>query len=59
MKLIGADTVEYDVPEFFAHRFAMSLLIEPDLLKADPFKMVLQNHKQMFRTYFEYKIQNL
>ena len=59
MKLIGADTVECDVPEFFAHCFAMSLLIEPDLLKADPFKMVPQNHKQMFRTYFEYKIQNL
>ena len=59
MKLIGADTVEYDVPEFFAHCFAMSLLIEPDLLKADPFKMVPQNHKRMFRTYFEYKIQNL
>ena len=59
MKLIGADKIECDVPEFFAHCFAMSLLIEPDLLKADPFKMVPQNHKQMFRTYFEYKIQNL
>ena len=59
MKLIGADKVECDIPELFAHCFAMSLLIEPDLLKADPFKMVPQNHKQMFRTYFEYKIQNL
>lgn len=59
MKLIGADKIECDVPEFFAHCFAMSLLIEPDLLKADPFKMVPENHKQMFRTYFEYKMQNL
>lgn len=59
MKLIGVDKVECDIPELFAHCFAMSLLIEPDLLKADPFKMVPQNHKQMFRTYFEYKIQNL
>ena len=27
MKLIGADKIECDVPEFFAHCFAMSLLI--------------------------------
>jgi len=59
MKLIGADTVECNIAEFFAHCFAISLLIEPDLLSADPFKMVPMNHKQMFRTYFEYKIQNL
>lgn len=59
MKLIGADKIECDVPEFFAHYFAMSLLIEPNLLIADPYKMVPMNHKQMFRTYFEYKIQNL
>lgn len=59
MKLIGADKVECDVPEFFAHCFAMSLLIEPDLLSADPFKTVPQKHKQMFRTYFQHKIQNL
>lgn len=59
MKLIGADKAECDVPEFFAHCFAMSLLVEPNLLIADPFKMVPMNHKQMFRTYFEYKIQNL
>ena len=55
MRLIGVDKVEYDIPEFFAHCFAMSLLIEPDLLKADPFKMVSQNHKQMFWTYFSAK----
>ena len=55
MKLIGADKIECDVPEFFAHCFAMSLLIEPELLIADPFKMVPQNHKQIFRNYFEYK----
>ena len=57
--LIGVNQDEYDVPEFFAHCFAMSLLIEPDLLNADPFKTVPQNHKQMFRTYFQHKIQNL
>ena len=59
MKLIGADTVECDMSEFFAHCFAMSLLIEPELLSADPLKAVPQNHKQMFRTYFQHKIQNL
>ena len=59
MKLISADKIECDVSEFFAHCFAMSLLIEPELLNADPFEMVPMNHKQIFRTYFEYKIQNL
>lgn len=59
MKLIGADKTKCDVPEFSAHCFAMSLLIEPELLSADPFKAVPQNHKQMFRTYFQHKIQNL
>lgn len=59
MKLIGADKTECDVSEFFAHCFAMSLLIEPELLIADPFKTVPKNHKQMFRTYFQHKIQNL
>lgn len=54
MKLIGADKVECDVPEFFAHCFAMSLLIEPELLSADPFETVPQNHKKMFRRYFEH-----
>ena len=57
MKLIGADKVECDVPEFFAHCFAMSLLIEPDLLSEDPFKTVPQNHKQMFQVYFKKKLQ--
>ena len=52
MKLIGVDAVECDIPEFFAHCFAMSLLIEPELLITDPFKMVPINHKQMFRDYF-------
>ena len=59
MKLIGVDKVECDIPEFFAHCFAMSLLIEPDLLNADPFETVPQNHKQMFRVYFQHKIQIL
>ena len=56
MKLIEVDKVECDIPEFFAHCFAMSLLIEPELLSADPFKMVPQNHKQLFRAYYNYKI---
>ena len=59
MKLIGADKAECDVPEFLAHCFAMSLLIEPDLLNADPFKMIPLNHKQMFRIYFQHIMQNL
>lgn len=58
MKLIGDDKVECDVPEFFAHCFAMSLLIEPELLSADPYKTVPQNHKQMFRAYFQHKLQS-
>ena len=59
MKLIEVDKVECDIPEFFAHCFAMSLLIEAELLSADPFETVPQNHKQMFRVYFQHKIQNL
>lgn len=55
--LIGMNQDNCDVPEFFAHCFAMSLLIEPALLNADPFKTVPQNHKQMFRTYFNVKFQ--
>ena len=57
MKLIGADKAECDVPEFFAHCFAMSLLIEAELLSADPFETVPQNHKQMFQVYFKKKLQ--
>ena len=56
MKLIGADTVECDIAEFFAHCFAMSLLIEPDLLRADPFTIVPQKHKEVFRQYFKMAI---
>ena len=56
--LIGVNQDNCDVPEFFAHCFAMSLLIEPDLLSADPFKTVPQNHKQMFRAYFQHKLQS-
>ena len=36
--LIGVNQDDCDVSEFFAHCFAMSLLIEPDLLNSDPFK---------------------
>lgn len=57
--LIGINQDNCDVLEFFAHCYAMSLLLEPDLLNADPFKTVPQKHKQMFRTYFQHKIQNL
>ena len=54
--LIGVNQEDCDVSEFFAHCFAMSLLIEPDLQSTDPFKMVPLNHKQMFRTYFHNKL---
>ena len=54
--LIGMNQDNCDVSEFFAHCFAMSLLIEQDLLNADPFKTVPQNHKQMFQAYYNYKI---
>ena len=54
--LIGVNQDDCDVSEFFAHCFAMSLLIEPDLLNSDPFKTVPLNHKQMFHTYFSYKL---
>ena len=59
ISLGGVNRHTCDVSEFFAHCFAMSLLIEMDLLNADPFNTVPQNHKQMFRTYFQHKIQNL
>lgn len=54
--LIGVNQKNCDVPEFFAHCFAMSLLMESDLLNADPFKMVPLNHKQMFQTYFKNRL---
>ena len=54
--LIGVNQEDCDVSEFFAHCFAMSLLIEPDLLNADPFNTVPQNHKRMFQAYYNYKI---
>ena len=57
--LIGVNHENSDASELFAHCFAMSLLIEPDLLNSDPFKTVPLNHKQIFRTYFQHKIQNL
>lgn len=50
--LIGVNQEDCDVSEFFAHCFAMSLLMEPELLNADPFMTVPLNHKQMFRAYF-------
>ncbi len=42
--------------EFFAHCFAMSLLMEPELISADPFTMVPKTDKTIFRTYFTYKL---
>ena len=55
LNLIQKQLYELNIPEFFAHCFAMSLLIEPELLITDPFKMVPINHKQMFRDYFKIK----
>lgn len=51
--LIGVNHNNCDIAEFFAHGFAMSLLIEPDLLRADPFIRVPQKHKEVFRQYFK------
>lgn len=45
-----------DSKEFFAHCFAMSLLIEPELISADPFTMVPKTDKKVFRSYFTYKL---
>ena len=53
--LICVNQDNCDVSEFFAHCFAMSLLLEPDLLNADPFKIVPRDHKKMFRAYFNIK----
>ena len=45
-----------DWKEFFAHCFAMSLLMEPELISADPFTMVPKTDKTVFQTYFTYKL---
>ena len=45
-----------DCKEFFAHCFAMSLLIEPELIAADPFTMVPKKDKKIFQSYFTYKL---
>lgn len=45
-----------DCKEFFAHCFALSLLIEPELNSADPFTMVPKTDKKVFRSYFTYKL---
>lgn len=45
-----------DCKEFFAHCFALSLLIEPELNSADPFTMVPKTDKKAFRIYFTYKL---
>lgn len=45
-----------DNKEFFAHCFAMSLLIEPEFNSSDPFTMVPKMDKTIFRTYFTYKL---
>lgn len=54
--LTGMNQDNCGVSEFFAHCFAMSLLYESELLNADPFKMVPQNHKRVFQTYFKAKL---
>ncbi len=45
-----------DNKEFFAHCFAMSLLMQPELASADPFTMVPKTDKNVFRAYFTYKL---
>lgn len=47
-----------DKKEFFAHCFAMSLLIEPELNLADPFSMVPEMDKRLFQTYFRHILEN-
>lgn len=47
-----------DKKEFFAHCFAMSLLIEPELTQADPFTMVPETDKRLFQTYFKHILEN-
>lgn len=47
-----------DKKEFFAHCFAMSLLIEPELNLADPFSMVPEMDKRLFQTYFKHILEN-
>lgn len=47
-----------DKKEFFAHCFAMSLLIEPEFASADPFTMVPEMDKRLFQTYFKHILKN-
>lgn len=54
--LLHLDLNGVDRKEFFAHCFAMSLLIEPELTSTDPFTMVPQTGKKIFRAYFTYKL---
>ena len=54
--LLHLDLNGVDRKEFFAHCFAMSLLIEPELTSADPFTMVPKTDKTIFRSYFTYKL---
>lgn len=57
--LLNLNFNKNDQNEFFAHCFAMSLLSETELVPFDPFPMVPQTHKILFRFYFTYKINNL
>lgn len=45
-----------DCKELFAHCFAISLLMEPELTSDDPFTMVPKTDKTVFRSYFTYKL---
>lgn len=56
--LLGLNIPPSDMPEFFAHCFAMSLLYEPALQQYDPFQIVPLAHKQLLRMYFKHKIDN-
>lgn len=50
--LLHLDLNGVDRKEFFAHCFAMSLLIEPELTSADPFTIAPKTDKTIFRSYF-------
>ena len=54
--LLHLNLDDVDCKEFFAHCFAMSLPIEPELNSADSFIMVPKTDKKVFRSYFTYKL---
>lgn len=51
---LNLDGVGYK--EFFAHCFAMSLLMEAEVTSANPFTMVPKTDKNIFRSYSTFKL---